>query len=60
MIMTVKKKELYYRFFTHVRGKLSLFFHYVDLEYEVIIQMILLGPLKPEWPLLSFFHPSTR
>ena len=52
--------DLFYRSFTQVQGKLSLFFHYVDLEDDVILSSDLIGPNKAQWPLLSLFHPSTR
>ena len=34
---------------TQVRGKLSLFFHYVDLEYEVILSSDIIGPNRPNY-----------
>jgi len=36
----------FYPSFTQVRGKLSMFIHYVDLEYEVILSNNLIGPNK--------------
>src|ERR1044071_7141459 len=43
-----KAQDLFYRTFTQVRDKLFLFFHYVDLEYEVITQMTYMGPIGPK------------
>src|ERR1044071_176886 len=40
----IRPSDLFYRSFTQVRGKLSLFFHYVDLEYEVILSSDIIGP----------------
>ena len=53
------EEELFYHSFTQVRGKLSLFFHYVDLEDDVTHSSDLIGPNKAQWPLLSHFHLST-
>ena len=35
----INAHDLFYLSFTQARAKFSLFFHYVDLEYEVITQM---------------------
>ena len=51
----IRPNDLFYCSFTQVRGKLSLFFLYVDLEYDAILLSNLIGPNKAEWPLLSLF-----
>ena len=43
--------HLFYNIFTQVRAKLSLFFHYVDLEYEIILSNDLIGQIKAPSPL---------
>jgi len=43
----IRPNDLFYPFFTQVRGKLFLFFHYIDLEYEAILSNDLIGPNKP-------------
>ena len=53
--------DLFYSSFTHVRGKLPLFFHYVDLEYEAILSNDTIGPNTlntAQWPL--FYRSFTQ
>src|ERR1044071_4560317 len=45
----IRPNYLFYRSFTQVRGNLSLFFHYVDLEYEVILSSDIIGPNKDNY-----------
>src|ERR1044071_6456639 len=56
--------DYFYRSFTQVRGKLSLFIHYVDLEYDVMLSSNLIWPndlfhrsfTKVRGKLSLFFH----
>ena len=40
----IRPNNLFYRSFNIAQGKLSLFFHYVNLEDDVIISSDLIGP----------------
>ena len=43
----IRPKYLFYRSFTQVRGKLSILFHYVVLEYKVILTSDIIGHNRP-------------
>jgi len=43
----IRRNHLFNHSFIHVRANLSLFFFYVDLEYEFIPSNDLIGPNTP-------------
>src|ERR1044071_3449714 len=50
--------DIFYCSFTQVRGKLSMFFHYVDLEYDVILSNDLIAPISQLGLMTSFIALS--